>query len=88
MNLDPIDRIEKLVKEIHDRAKDYAKPVFRRYPLTFAFLLTFGVAAIVHGIELMSDEIPFFHDNPSTLIVTGVIILLFSGTLYKKLEKN
>lgn len=84
---DPIVKIEKMVREMHDRAGEYAKPVLRRYPLLFAFLLTFSVAAILHGFELWADDVELFHKHPSSLMLIGVVALLLTGTLYKALKK-
>lgn len=87
MEKDPIQRIEQMVKEMHDGAGKYTQPVLKRYPLLFAFLLTFSIAAILHGFELFADQIEFFEKHPTALIMIGVVALLFTGTLYKSLEK-
>ncbi len=86
MEKDPILEIERLVKKIHDEAGRYTKPVLNRYPLLFAFLLTFSLAAILHGFELLTDEMPLFREKPWLLMVIGVVMLFFTGTLYKLLE--
>jgi hypothetical protein len=86
--VDPIHEIEKILKGMHDGAGKYTKPVLKRYPLIFAFLLTFSVVAISHGFELVSDEVPLFVNHPSVLILMGVATLFLTGTLYKLLEKD
>ncbi len=88
MEKDPIREVERMIKELHDGAGKYTQPVLKRYPLLFAFFLTFSFAAILHGFELLTDEYEFFHTHPSSLIIIGVIALLLTGTLYKILEKN
>ena len=88
MEEDPLQEIERLVKEIHDEAGKYTKPVLKKYPLLFAFFLTFSVAAILHGVELVADEVEFFHKYPSTLILIGVSALFLTGMLYKLLERD
>ncbi len=85
---DPIQEIEKTIKGIHDSAGKYTKPVLQRYPLLFAFLLTFSVAAILHGFELLTERISSFEQYPSLLIFIGVLALFLTGTLYKLLEKH
>jgi len=84
---DPIQQAEKIVRDLNDSAGKYTKPVFKRYPLLFTFLLTFGVISIIEGLKFFFEEIKFFKENPFILILIGVIILLFTGTLYKRLEK-
>lgn len=88
MEKDPIQEVERILKELNDRAGSYTRPVLNRYPLLFAFLLTFSVAAILHGFELVTDEIPFLKENPMYLIILGSFLLFITGTLYKKLEKD
>ncbi len=88
MERDPIQELERLVKEMHDEAGKFTKPVLQRYPLLFAFLLTFSVAAILHGFDHVTDELPLFHEHPSMLILSGVLLLFLTGTLYKHLEEE
>ncbi|MEQ1500213.1 MAG: hypothetical protein ABL917_02450 [Parcubacteria group bacterium] len=88
MEIDPILEIEKKIRELHDEASKYTKPVLQRYPLIFAFLLTFSLAAILHGFELATDEMSLFRDNPWLLIIIGSVTLLLTGTLYKILEND
>lgn len=85
---DPIQKIERVIKDMHDSAGTYTKPVLQKYPLIFAFLITFSLAAILHGFELATDKIELFRTYPFLLILIGVLTLLLTGTLYKKLDKN
>lgn len=88
MERDPILEIEKMIRGLHDEASKYTKPVLQRYPLLFAFLLTFSLAAILHGFELITDEMPMFREHPWSLVVIGAAALLLTGTLYKLLEND
>ncbi len=83
---DPIKKAEEIVKNVHDEAGKYTRPVLRRYPLIFSFLIVFGVAAILHGFELWADHINLFEEHPTYLMLIGILILLFTGTLYKSLQ--
>ena len=85
---DPIQKIEKIVKDIHDHSGKYTQPVLRRYPLLFAFLTVFSVAAILRGFELTADSIELFHEHPTLLIFVGVLALFLTGMLYKSLQKE
>ncbi len=87
MQKDPIREIEEVVKEVHDKASKYTQPVFRRYPLVFAFLIVFSIASILHGFDMIIDEIVPFREHPLYLITIGVVILLLTGKLYDSLEK-
>ena len=88
MDDNPIQEVERAIKALHDELGSFTKPVLRRYPFIFAFLLTFSLAAILHGFELLTDEMTIFHDHPWLLIAIGTAMLIFTGTLYKLLEKD
>ena len=83
---DPIQKIEKTTKNLHDNIGKYSKPVLRRYPLLFLFLTVFSVAAILHGFEIFTDQISLFNEHPTFLILIGILALFFTGTLYKALR--
>lgn len=85
---DPIQGAEKIVRDLNDTAGKYTRPILRRYPFLFAFLLTFGAAAILEGLRFFLEKIEFFKNNPFILILIGISIFIFTGTLYKKLEKT
>lgn len=85
---DPIEEAEKVVRDLNETAGRYTRPILRRYPFLFAFLITFGVAAIFDGLRFFFDQFEFLKENPFVLISIGVVILLLTGTLYKKLEKR
>ncbi|MEK7578981.1 MAG: hypothetical protein AAB460_00390 [Patescibacteria group bacterium] len=85
---DPLQDAEDLIREIHDAVGKHTQPVLSRYPLTFSFLLVFGFAAILHGFELVTEHMPIFDRHPWLLLVIGILVLLFTGSLYRVLEKN
>jgi hypothetical protein len=68
---------KKLVKEKHH--------AFKRHPLLFALLVTFGTAITFNGIGRLITKVPFLYENPLVTILFGLLILLFTGTLYKNL---
>ena len=59
---------------------------FTRYPLLFVLLSSFGLVATFYGFEKVIDNIPFFEQNPHMILVTGIVVLIFTGTLFKKLN--
>ncbi len=61
------------------------RSVFEQFPLAFTLLGAFGLVATFYGFEGIIDHIGVFRDNPFILLLTGVVILIFSGQLYKKL---
>jgi uncharacterized membrane protein len=87
MHTDPLQKIESMVRDIHDRAGKRTQPVMRRYPLLFAFLLVFSAAAILHGFDMWADKLQLFADHPLYLVGVGVLALIITGTLYHSLDK-
>jgi len=87
MNKDPIKQLEDILRNFHDRTGEYTQPVLSRYPLLFSFLIIFSVAAIIHGFEMWADSVGFFTENPGLLMLLGILALLFTGMLYKSLDK-
>ena len=82
---DPMKKMETLVRDMHDTAAAYTQPVLARYPLTFAFLLAFSLAAFLHGFELIVERVPLFRENPWLLVGLGALGLFVTGSLYKSL---
>ena len=58
---------------------------FKRFPFLFTLLGSFGLVATFYGFEGLIDQVPFFNNNPVLILITGLIILLLTGGLYKKL---
>ena len=59
--------------------------VFKRLPLVFTLLGTFGLVSTLYGVQHIFDRIPILANNPIISLIVGLLILLFTGTLYKKL---
>ncbi|MDX1765522.1 MAG: hypothetical protein R3313_01065 [Candidatus Saccharimonadales bacterium] len=82
-------RLSKLTeseKRIFNRLRQDRQAVFHRFPLLFTLLGAFGLVATFYGFERLIDQIDLFHDNPVILLATGLGVLVFTGTLYKKLQ--
>jgi uncharacterized membrane-anchored protein YitT (DUF2179 family) len=58
---------------------------FKRLPLLFTLLGTFGLMSTFYGFQHIIQEIPLLANNPFIALVIGLVTLLFTGTLYKKL---
>lgn len=88
MKIDPIKGLENATRGIHDGVGKITQPVLNRYPLLFAFLVTFSVASVLHGFNTLTDEMEIFQHHPSLLVIIGVVTLTFTGSLYKVLGKK
>ena len=86
--IDLLKRFEELTAELNKTFSKRGKNVFGRYPLTFALLIFFGVVMVTEGIKDLLKEIPFFENNPWVMFSFGLLILIITGSVYKKLNKG
>ena len=61
------------------------KTFFKRFPIIALFVVTFGTSMTFFGIERMIIEIPWLDRHPLSIFIIGVLTLMLTGTLYKKL---
>lgn len=85
---DPLQHAEKIVKELHDTSGKYTRPVPAQYPLLFLFLVVFSFATILHSFQIVAGRIELFDWHPTYLILIGVLVLFFTGMLYKTLKAH
>lgn len=67
-------------KFVHSR-----KSAFERFPLLFTLLATFGVALTLYGVEHLINKVKWLTSNPVISLAVGLLLLILTGTLYKKL---
>ncbi|MDO8471156.1 MAG: hypothetical protein Q7S49_00905 [bacterium] len=85
--LDLLRHVEILTEEVNKMLGQMGKSVFRRYPLTFAILILFGVIAVSEGMKGILKSMGILDSNPWYLFLIGLVLLTFTGSLYKKLNK-
>ncbi len=88
ISLDILKHLEDLSTKVNGMMEVHTKAVFVRYPLTFGLLILAGVVAVSEGIRGVMDSFVLFQEHPWYMIAAGVLILIFTGTLYKKLEEK
>jgi uncharacterized membrane protein YesL len=71
--------------KVTDTFSKQKKNAFNRYPLLFALLAAFGLVITNDGIQALITKVGWLNRNPIITLIIGLIILLFTGTLYKKL---
>ncbi len=85
--IDLLRKVEELTSKLNQIFSEKGKHVFIRYPMTFALLIVFGVVMVTEGLKQLILEISFLKGNPFTMLLAGLLVLLITGTLYKKLNK-
>ncbi len=79
----PFTKAEEKFIERMIQKRDHAE---LKFPLFTALAATFGFVSVLYGFEKMIDNVKLFSDNPSILLFTGLLILVLTGTVYKKLN--
>jgi hypothetical protein len=57
----------------------------KRFPLFFALLAAFGLVITNDGIQGLITKVEWLNRNPMITLVVGLVVLVFTGTIYKKL---
>ena len=80
------NKINTLQSSVTDKVKSARDSALVRFPLLFLLLSSFGLVATFYGFEKVIDQIPFFIRNPEMILLTGILVLVGTGALYKKLN--
>lgn len=87
-NIDQIDilkKAEKVVENTNRSMEGRGRSMMKRYPITFSLLVVFGIVAIHDGIKGVFEEFGFTQ-HPFILLIVGLVILIFTGTIFKRFE--
>jgi hypothetical protein len=79
------EQVKKADHGVIDKLSKSKKNAFTRYPLLFALLAAFGLVITNDGIQGLISKVDWLNNNPYITLIIGLVILLFTGTLYKKL---
>lgn len=81
-----IRKLEEMGGSFSGRAKQLRDSAFSRFPAVFVLLSSFGLVATFYGFEKVIDQVDWLVENPHLLLLLGILTLLLTGTLYKKLQ--
>jgi hypothetical protein len=81
-----VKNLEAQTEKLSKKILSYRDNAFRKFPLPFLILSSFGLVAVFYGFEKVIDQIPFLNQHPIYVLVTGIFILIITGTLFKKLS--
>lgn len=85
--LDLLKKAEEATDEMNKYFQKKGKSVFNRYPVVFALIVVVGATLMSQGIKGLLFEIPFLNSSPLMMFLFGILVLIITGTLYKKLDK-
>lgn len=86
--MDPLGHIEDLTKKTEEYMGTRTRSTFARYPLLFSLLTVFGIVSVLYGFESFIAHIPFLADRPLLILLIGIVLLVFTGSLYKSLDRR
>lgn len=86
--IDLLKKAEESTAKLNQLFNEKGKPVFFRYPLLFAMLVIVGATMVSMGVKELLLEITTLKNNPSIMLLAGFLILIATGTLFKKLKKG
>ncbi len=87
ISLDILKHIEDLSNKVNKIMASRARIIFHRYPITFGLLILVGVTALHEGLKGLMKDLGLLSISPWYLLIFGLVILIITGTLYKKLDK-
>lgn len=79
------DQVEGTVEGVDRMMRPIRTSAFRKFPTLFTLLSAAGLVSTFLGIEKILEQYQVLNDYPWLLFIGGVAMLVFTGTLYKKL---
>jgi hypothetical protein len=73
---------------VHDVFRRHRRTAFERHPFLFSTLGLFGLVATWQGFEDIVERIELLRTYPSIMLGAGLVILLFTGRLYRHLDQQ
>ena len=84
---DTLERLEMIARKMNDTLGTHTRSVFGRYPILFSLLVVFGFVAVSEGVKGIIETVPLFYNHPWYMLIAGLVVLIVTGSLYKKLEE-
>lgn len=85
--IDLLKKAEEVTAELNKLFHKKSRPFLYRYPVLFALFVIFGATLVSQGIKELIFEVPFFNGHPFVMLIVGILVLIITGTLFKKLDK-
>ncbi len=78
--------IDEVQTGIEKELQPVRKSILKRFPTLFLLAVTFGVSLVFYSIEVLLANNPLVNDHPWATLGIGLMILVITGTLYRKLS--
>lgn len=73
-------------ESVHELFRRHRRTAFEKHPFFFSTLGLLGLVATWQGFDHVISQIDYFTENPGTLLIIGLAILLFTGRLYRQMD--
>lgn len=83
--INPLKQVDRVLIGTDKTIAPLRQSIFRRFPMLFTILVTFGVGATFFGIERVFALTPVFNEHPWLTLGLGLFVLMITGKLYAKL---
>lgn len=85
-----VETVEQVIGEVQQGIEKEIQPIrksiLKRFPTLFLLAVTFGVSLVFYSIEVILSQCAFVVDHPWMALGIGLMILIITGTLYRKLD--
>jgi len=81
-----LEHVRHIEHSIENKVIGYQQSAIHKFPFVFLGLSTFGGVAVFYGFEKIIDRTPYLADKPLVILISGFIILILTGALYRKLN--
>ena len=81
-----LEQAKHIEHDIEEKIISYQKNTIQKFPFIFLGLSTFGGVAVFYGFEKIIEQTPFLADRPMYILISGFVILILTGALYRKLN--
>jgi hypothetical protein len=79
--------LHSIPESVHEVFRRHRRTAFEKHPFFFSTLGLLGLVATWQGFDHVISQIDYFKNNPGTLLIIGLVILLFTGRLYRQLDR-
>lgn len=84
-----LDKTDQVSSYVNKKFNSYVEPVrtsvLKRFPVLFSLLVVFGLSTTYNAFEKNVTQSVFLNEHPFFMLLLGILVLAFTGRLYKKL---
>lgn len=83
-----VKELEAIPGRVEQVLERRGKRLSHKYPVLFGLLASFGLVSVFYGFEHIIDRVPFLKENPLLMLLFGILLLIITGTLHKRISET